>query len=61
MSKKYRKLKPKSPEYMEAVIVLRDSLKNRLAERLSKDAMFHDFEVFVEDLDELIEEATEEI
>jgi|APGre2960657444_1045066.scaffolds.fasta_scaffold612966_2 hypothetical protein len=51
-------------EYMEAVVVLRESLSNRLAEkfalRLTKEAMIQDFEQFVEDLDELIVEATEE-
>ncbi len=65
MSKKYRRLKPKSPEYMEAVIVLRESLSNRLAKKfalgLTRDDMVQDFEQFFEDLDELIEEATEEI
>lgn len=65
MSKEYRRLKPKSPEYMEAVIVLRDSLKNRFAEKFALGAtrndMVDDFAQFFEDLDELIEEATEEI
>jgi hypothetical protein len=65
MSKKYRRLKPKSPEYMEAVIVLRDSLSNRFAEKLAlkatTDEMVNDFVEFFDDLDELIEEATEEI
>lgn len=65
MSKKYRRLKPKSPEYMEAVIVLRDSLKNRFSEKFAsgatRDDMVDDFAQFFEDLDELIEEATEEI
>ena len=65
MSKKYRRLKPKSPEYMEAVIVLRDSLRNRVTEKLisgaTRNEMVDDFEQFFQDLDELIEEATEEI
>ena len=51
-------------EYMEAVVVLRESLNNRIAEkfalRLTKEAMIQDFEQFFKDLDELIEEATED-
>lgn len=51
MSKKYRRLKTESPEYMEAVIVLRDSLKNRLGEQFAlgttRNSMFKDIEQFL--------------